>query len=64
MSKQPTSNVVANMKKQEEARIERRAKAEELKQAKLNRANANAAANKVCDIDFEELIMDAKTKMP
>jgi hypothetical protein len=25
----PTSNVVANMKKQEEARLERRAKAEE-----------------------------------
>jgi kinesin family protein 2/24 len=56
MSKAPVSNVVANMKKQEEARLERRAKAEEQKLAKLARAQANSDANKVCDIDFDELI--------
>ena len=58
-----TSNVVGAMKKQEEARNERRRVAEEQKQAKIERANMNAAAGKVCDVDFEFLIQDEMKKV-
>ena len=58
------SNVVANMKKMEEARNERRRAAEEKKAQKVERAERNAAAGKVCDVDFEELIDDERKVVP
>jgi len=58
------SNVVANMKKMEDARNQRRRVAEEKKSDKVARAERNAAAGKVCDVDFEELIDDEMENAP
>lgn len=51
---------MANIKKIEQQREERRRKFEEIKQQKKDREDANKAAGRVCDVEFEMMIEDMR----
>lgn len=58
-----TSNVVDNIKKMEAARVERRQKIEEQKQAKLNRDAENKACGRNVDVDYDILIQQKRNEV-
>jgi hypothetical protein len=60
-SKAQEGGVLANIKKLEQERNDRRLKFEEIKQAKIDKAIANRAAGKVVDCDYDEMIEHERT---
>lgn len=58
------SNPLANIQKIEKDREERRKKYEEIKQQKKDRDDANKAAGRICDVEFDMMIDEERGKAP
>jgi kinesin family protein 2/24 len=58
------SNPLANIQKIEKDREERRRKFEEIKQQKKDREDANRAAGRVCDVEFDLMVDEERKRIP